>query len=153
MQLIIAFYKIIVLRLNVRQKQKFVSPFGIISTSPTHVFPPRYLKIMRRISAIDGDVTARKTLLEEDLKRTDKIMMLEKVHPDKIRVLKLKMNIIGSFFYNGLSAADVPVFNNEEIEVKHKKGPNDEQEEDDDDEFDDDEDDDEASGSNGKEEL
>ena len=108
---------------------------------------------MRRISAIDGDVTARKTLLEEDLKRTDKIMMLEKVHPDKIRVLKLKMNIIGSFFYNGLSAADVPVFNNEEIEVKHKKGPNDEQEEDDDDEFDDDEDDDEASGSNGKEEL
>ena len=89
----------------------------------------RYLKIMRRLSAVDGDVGARKALLEDDMKRTDKIMMLEKVHPDKIERMKLKMNIIGSFFYNGLSSAGVPLFNNEEIEVEKEDEDEDEDEE------------------------
>lgn len=78
-----------------------------------------YLKIMRRLSAVDGDVDARKALLEDDLKRTDKIMMMEKVHPDKMGALKMKMNIIGSFFYNGLSSSGPPSFDNEDIEVPH----------------------------------
>ena len=99
----------------------------------------RYLKIMRRLSAVEGDVAARKALLEEDLKRTDKIMMLEKVHPDKIRGLKMKMNIIGSFFYNGLSSSGPPAFNNEEIEVKRKNGEEEEDEDEDEDEDDDEE--------------
>ena len=77
---------------------------------------------MRRVSAVDGDVAARRALLEEDLKRTDKIMMLEKVHPDKIEGLKMKMNIIGSFFYNGLSSSGPPGFDNEDIDVPHAGG-------------------------------
>ena len=92
---------------------------------------------MRRLSAVDGDVDARKALLEDDLKRTDKIMMLEKVHPDKLEALKMKMNIIGSFFYNGLSSSGPPNFDNEDIKVPRndrENGKDSEEEEEEDDE-------------------
>jgi len=90
-----------------------------------------YLKIMRRLTSVEGDAEARKALLEEDLKRTDKIMMLEQVHPDKLLALKMKMNIIGSFFYNGLASAGPPTFNNEDIRVLRKDDMEDEEEEED----------------------
>ena len=85
---------------------------------------------MRRLTSVDGDAEARKALLEEDLKRTDKIMMLEQVHPDKLLALKMKMNIIGSFFYNGLSSSGPPTFNNEDIRVLSKDDMEDEEEDD-----------------------
>jgi len=89
-----------------------------------------YIKIMERLTAVDGDVESRKALLEEDLKRTDKILMLEKVHPEKIESLQKKMNIIGSFFYNGMSSG-MPLINHEDIKVQRAEEEEEEEEEED----------------------